>query len=82
MCGLTEAQAADGLSWLQWTPGTAGAAAALNRFLANSLPGFSHNRSKTDCESTSRLSPHIHLGELSVRQIYFAVRVVFMCLGS
>ena len=46
----------------------------LQRFLHESLPGFSYNRAKTDRDSTSRLSPHIHVGELSVRQVRQAVR--------
>ena len=72
LCGID--LEAHSCCWLQWSPGAAGAAAALKRFLGESLAGFTYNRAKTDRDSTSRLSPHIHLGELSVRQVYFAVR--------
>lgn len=31
---------------------------------------FDRDRAKTDRNSTSRLSPHIHCGEVSVRTVY------------
>ena len=40
------------------------------------LKAFSIDRAKTDTASTSRLSPHVHYGEISVRHIYYVVRVV------
>ena len=40
------------------------------------LKAFTVNRAKTDTASTSRLSPHVHYGEISVRHIYYVVRVV------
>lgn len=36
---------------------------------------FSADRYKTDTHSTSRLSPHVHYGEISVRHIYYVVRM-------
>ncbi len=41
------------------------------------LKAFTVDRAKTDTASTSRLSPHVHYGEISVRHIYYVVRVVF-----
>ena len=38
------------------------------------LKAFSLDRAKTDTASTSRLSPHVHYGEISVRHIYYVVR--------
>ncbi len=38
------------------------------------LRTFSAHRSKTDRESTSTLSPHVHYGEISNRHIYYVVR--------
>ena len=64
---------------LQWEPGGKGAAHQLQRFLNDSLPGFSFNRAKTDRESTSRLSPHMHIGELSCRVLYHTVLPLLMC---
>lgn len=37
-------------------------------------PVFFPRRAKTDRESTSRLSPYIHFGEISVRRIYFSTK--------
>lgn len=36
-------------------------------FLDNRLPEFNDDRAKVDRDSTSRLSPYIHFGEISVR---------------
>lgn len=38
-------------------------------FLDNRLPAFAHDRAKIDRDSTSRLSPYIHFGEVSVRKL-------------
>lgn len=60
----------------QWTPGSAGGLVILNEFLAKGLRSFDRDRAKTDRNSTSRLSPHIHFGEVSVRRIYYLVKQV------
>jgi deoxyribodipyrimidine photo-lyase len=57
-----------------WCPGEAGAAGQLNRFLDESLAGYSTGRNHPDRSGTSRLSPHLHFGEISARQVWFAVR--------
>lgn len=46
----------------------------LTKFLTNRLPRFAHDRAKTDRSSTSKLSPHLHFGEMSVRYVYYAVK--------
>lgn len=48
----------------------------LNDFLQKGLRTFARDRAKTDRNSTSRLSPHIHFGEVSVRRIYYLVKQV------
>ena len=53
----------------QWLPGTEGALRLFAAFLERALPTFDADRAKTDRESTSRLSPHIHFGEISVRAV-------------
>jgi len=58
----------------KWTPGTAGGMVILNDFLQKGLRTFARDRAKTDRNSTSRLSPHIHFGEVSVRRIYYLVK--------
>jgi deoxyribodipyrimidine photo-lyase len=57
-----------------WTPGEAGARAALDAFLAGPIDGYGENRNRPDFTSTSRLSPHLRFGEISPRQIWHATR--------
>jgi deoxyribodipyrimidine photo-lyase len=56
-----------------WCPGEAGAADQLDRFLREGLFAYPTGRNHPDRQGTSRLSPHLHFGEISVRQIWFAV---------
>lgn len=53
-----------------WTPGAAGAKDRLRRFLEADLAGYADARDAPAREGTSRLSPHLHFGELSPRQIW------------
>lgn len=48
-----------------WTPGEAGAAEALSSFVANGLKSYSNGRDRPAEPATSRLSPHLHFGEIS-----------------
>jgi deoxyribodipyrimidine photo-lyase len=64
---------ADGIR-AAWRPGTAGAHAQLDRFLENALANYGQDRNRPDVAGTSRLSPHLHFGEISPRQIWGAVR--------
>jgi deoxyribodipyrimidine photo-lyase len=48
-----------------WTPGEAGAGSALSRFLSHHLKTYSHNRDHPGAEGGSRLSPHLHFGEIA-----------------
>ena len=56
-----------------WEPGEAGATAALSRFLAKAFDDYSAQRNRPDLTGTSRLSPHLHFGEISPRQIWHAL---------
>ena len=51
-------------------PGRAGAERCLEAFAEGRLAAFSADRARADRTSTSRLSPHIHFGEISVRYVY------------
>jgi len=53
-----------------WQPGAAGAAQSLKVFLANAFADYSELRNRPDLTGTSRLSPHLHFGELSPRQVW------------
>lgn len=55
-----------------WTPGEDGAEAALDTF-ADALRNYAEGRNLPSIEGTSRLSPHLHHGEVSPRQIWHAL---------
>jgi deoxyribodipyrimidine photo-lyase len=57
-----------------WTPGEDGAHARLETFCAGALAGYDHGRNRPDQDDSSRLSPHLHFGEISPRQCLVAVR--------
>lgn len=57
-----------------WRPGEAGAASQLDRFVTESLLRYDTDRNRPDLAGTSRLSPHLHFGEVTPRQIWHAVR--------
>lgn len=52
-----------------WEPGEAGARKKLTGFLDNGLSGYSEGRNRPDLNNVSRLSPHIHFGEISPSEI-------------
>jgi len=55
-----------------WQPGEDGAAQRLRR-LASLLPAYVRARDVPGADGTSRLSPHLHFGELSPRQVWHAL---------
>jgi deoxyribodipyrimidine photo-lyase len=76
---LTELRLEPAIDWAggfrpRWGPGEAGAAEQLNRFLEEALSGYATERDRPDRQGTSRLSPYLHFGEISTRQVWFAVR--------
>ncbi|MBW6508647.1 MAG: DNA photolyase family protein [Desulfuromonadales bacterium] len=52
-----------------WQPGEKGAHQRLNDFIAGGLDGYRQGRDFPALEQTSRLSPHLHFGEISPHQI-------------
>jgi len=57
-----------------WTPGESGAQAALESFLAGAARKYEEARDRPGAAGTSRLSPHLHFGELGPRQVWHAVQ--------
>ena len=55
-----------------WTPGEAGAVARLAAFL-DVAAGYDKGRNLPSQDGSSRLSPHLALGEISIRQVWHAV---------
>ncbi|MEH3106080.1 MAG: deoxyribodipyrimidine photo-lyase [Sphingomonas fennica] len=56
----------------QWTPGEAGAADALEAF-GDALADYETDRNRPAVEGTSRLSPHLHHGEVSPATVWRAL---------
>jgi deoxyribodipyrimidine photo-lyase len=55
-----------------WQPGEDGARAQLKRFAAGPVARYASDRDRPDLVGTSRLSPHLHFGEVSPRQVWHA----------
>jgi deoxyribodipyrimidine photo-lyase len=56
-----------------WQPGASGARHKLKRFLDDAIAGYLVNRDRPGVAGTSRLSPHLHFGEISPGQVWRAV---------
>jgi deoxyribodipyrimidine photo-lyase len=57
-----------------WVPGAAAARAHLEHFLSEGFDQYSQVRDRPGTDGTSRLSPHLHFGEISPRQIWHGLR--------
>jgi deoxyribodipyrimidine photo-lyase len=57
-----------------WKPGEAPAQQQLDNFIADAVDHYNNDRDSPGTEGTSRLSPHLHFGEISPRQILQSVR--------
>jgi len=57
-----------------WTPGERGAAARVAAFLDEAANAYPAERDRPDLAGSSRLSPHLHWGEVSPRQVWQAAR--------
>jgi deoxyribodipyrimidine photo-lyase len=57
-----------------WRPGEAGAHAALKQFLKGAVAHYGHGRDLPALKGTSRLSPHLHFGEIDPHQLWQALR--------
>jgi deoxyribodipyrimidine photo-lyase len=57
-----------------WRPGCQHATAQLDHFLDQALCGYAHDRDRPDMMGSSRLSPYLHFGEISPRQVWHTVQ--------
>lgn len=64
----------DWSSGFDWTPGEAGAATALSAFADGPLKAYSVGRDRPDRPGVSRLSPHLHWGEIHPWRVVESVR--------
>lgn len=60
-----------------WAPGEDGAGKLLKRFIEDAARDYAESRNRPDQPGTSRLSPHLHFGEISPRQVWHALRDAF-----
>jgi deoxyribodipyrimidine photo-lyase len=56
-----------------WVPGEPGAMARLTEFRNQALGDYAQQRNRPDLPGTSMLSPHLHFGEISPAQVWYAV---------
>lgn len=66
-----------GIPWYEemaecWQPGEDGAHARLQQFLESGIQHYKEGRNRPDKTHVSRLSPHLHFGEISPRQVWHA----------
>jgi deoxyribodipyrimidine photo-lyase len=61
---------------LLWQPGEEGAVHALNTFLKEALSTYKPDRDFPRRKGTSRLSPHLHFGEISPQMIWCGVKSI------
>lgn len=59
-----------------WDVGETAAHKRLNTFIESALATYDHDRDRPDILGTSRLSPHLHFGEISPLQIWHAIKTI------
>lgn len=57
-----------------WEIGETAAYAKLEHFINDGLSGYKHGRNYPALTNVSRLSPHLHFGEISPRQVWHAIK--------
>ena len=57
-----------------WSPGEKGADESLDRFLENGLFNYKEGRNFPSQEFVSRLSPHLHFGEISPNEVWYRAK--------
>jgi deoxyribodipyrimidine photo-lyase len=57
-----------------WRPGEQGASRRMEAFLGSAIESYGTDRDRPDRGGTSRLSPHLHFGEIGVRRMWHEVR--------
>ena len=84
---LEELALLDRIDWAKgmrdaWQPGSAAAHALLEHFLNESFDDYRTARDRPAVRGTSRLSPHLHFGEIGPRQIWHATRRFALARGQ
>ena len=58
----------------KWQPGERGADKALKVFIQSALAHYEEDRNRPDRPGTSRLSPHLHFGEIAPARVWHAIQ--------
>lgn len=80
--GLESLQLLPSINWYagieeEWCPGEEGAADRLSEFLSEPADHYQEERDIPSVEGTSKLSAHLHWGEISPNQIWYAIKGKF-----
>ncbi len=78
---LTDLDLLPRISWYDeiaqnWRPGEDGAQHRLDSFLETGITNYKLGRDRPDQDFVSRLSPHLHFGEISAHQVWHAVKML------
>ena len=57
-----------------WTPGEQSARRRLRKFLKDGIVDYKEGRDRPDKQYVSRLSPHLHFGEISPHTVWYAAK--------
>ena len=63
------------MGFSDWQPGEAGARTRLDQFLSGPANAYAEGRDQPGQIGTSRLSPHLHFGEISPRQVWLTAQM-------
>lgn len=58
----------------EWSPGEEGATERLDAFINNGLMGYKEGRNFPARKNVSRLAPHLHFGEISPNEAWYAIK--------
>ena len=74
---LDDTRTRSGKNWAtgfdRFTPGEAGARAALDHFIEHHLADYETGRDRTDKDATSHLSAHLRFGEISPQRVLYEI---------
>ena len=75
-CSLRELRLLDEYPWYKkleqhWIPGEVAAQKRIKQFIKNSIEGYDNNRDIPSLTGTSKISPHLHFGEITPAQIVY-----------
>ncbi len=87
ICSLEDLDLMPSIRWYEcmadeWQPGEEGAATNLEEFLDESINRYKEGRNYPARRDTSRLSPHLHFGEISPHMVWEAVEAQNLMGGA